>query len=52
LLEQWGESGRVTTLRTRSGLPLRVRFRETPAGLMTPSLQGEGRIVFRGEFAA
>src|SRR5215207_5921543 len=51
LLERWGETGGVTTLRTRSGLPLRVRFRETAPGVMTPSLSGEGRIVFRGELA-
>ena len=50
LLERWGESGPVTTIRTRSGLPLRVRFRGTGA-VVTPSLNGEGRIVFRGEFA-
>ena len=49
LLERWGESGSVTTLRTRSSLPLRVRFRETAPGVITPSLRGEGRIVFRGE---
>lgn len=51
LLERWGESGRVTTLRTRSGLPLTVRARETAPGRWTPSLSGEGRIVYRGELA-
>jgi len=49
LLAAWGESGRVTSLRTRSGLNLTVRFREGPSGLARPSLAGEGRIVFRGE---
>ncbi len=49
LLAAWGESGSSTALRTRSGLPLTVRFRETDGGVTTPSLGGEGRIVFRGE---
>jgi len=49
LLAAWGESGSVSTLRTRSGLPLTVRFRENDRGVVTPSLAGEGRIVFRGE---
>jgi diaminopimelate epimerase len=52
LLKVWGESGDVTTMRTRSGLPLRVRFRESAPGVVTPSLNGEGRIVFRGELAS
>lgn len=51
LLEQWGESASSTALRTRSGLPLRVRFRRTATGVATPSLSGEGRIVYRGELA-
>ena len=49
LLAAWGESGPVTSLRTRSGLDLTVRFRESRGGISTPSLAGEGRIVFRGE---
>jgi diaminopimelate epimerase len=49
LLASWGESGNATEIRTRSGLPLRIRFRETAPGVVTPSLAGEGRIVFRGE---
>jgi diaminopimelate epimerase len=49
LLAAWGESGPVTSLRTRSGLDLTVRFRERQGGMSTPSLAGEGRIVFRGE---
>jgi len=52
LLERWGESGSSTTLRTRSGLPLTVRFRESAPGSRTPSLSGEGRIVYRGELAS
>jgi diaminopimelate epimerase len=51
LLAAWGESGTSTSLRTRSGLTLTVRFRETDRGVVTPSLAGEGRIVFRGELA-
>lgn len=50
LLAEWSESGTSTEIRTRSGLPLRVTFRES-AGIVTPSLAGEGRIVFRGELA-
>ena len=49
LLARWGESGPATEIRTRSGLPLKIRFRETAPGVVTPSLAGEGRIVFRGE---
>ena len=49
LLAAWGESGPETSLRTRSGLNLTVRFREGRGELSTPSLAGEGRIVFRGE---
>jgi len=49
LLAAWGESGTVTSLRTRSGLNLTVRFSEGRDGLSTPSLAGEGRIVFRGQ---
>ena len=51
LLAAWGESGASTSLRTRAGLTLTVRFRENEHGVMTPSLAGEGRIVFRGELA-
>lgn len=50
LLAAWRESaGDGAVIRTRSGLPLRVRLRETSPGVFTPSLAGEGRIVFRGE---
>jgi diaminopimelate epimerase len=51
LLQAWSESGAAAELVTRSGLPLRVRFRETSQNVVTPSLSGEGRIVFRGELA-
>jgi len=54
LLTAWAETGGTdgpTQIRTRSGLPLRVRFREIKAGSIVPSLSGEGRIVYRGEFA-
>jgi diaminopimelate epimerase len=50
LLANWRQStGNGAVIRTRSGMPLRVRFRETSDGVFTPSLAGEGRIVFRGE---
>jgi diaminopimelate epimerase len=52
LLGEWGEAGSVTDIRTRSGRMLRVKFRETAPGIITPSLSGEGRIVFRGELAS
>jgi diaminopimelate epimerase len=51
LLEAWDASGESTVLRTRSGLPLRVSFRKDSKGVTTPSLAGEGRIVFRGVLA-
>jgi diaminopimelate epimerase len=51
LLAAWGETDGPTRIRTRSGLPLRIRFRESGRGVVTPSLSGEGRIVFRGELA-
>ena len=51
LLRSWGDSGDSATIWTRSGLPLRIRFRENAEGVLTPSLNGEGRIVFRGELA-
>lgn len=51
LLAAWGEARGQIEIRTRSGLPLRVRFREEIDGTTTPSLAGEGRIVFRGEIA-
>lgn len=48
LLQAWSESHDGTELLTRSGLPLHVRFRQS-GPTVTPSLAGEGRIVFRGE---
>ena len=51
MLEAWSESGNSTELMTKSGLRLKVRFRVSVEGVVTPSLAGEGRIVFRGEFA-
>jgi diaminopimelate epimerase len=49
LLKEWGLSGHTTRLVTRSGRELRVRLTLGAAGL-TPSLSGEGRLVFRGVF--
>ena len=52
MLALWGESEDDTTLATRSGRPVRVRLRREPiSGSIFPSLNGEGRIVFRGELA-
>lgn len=48
LLRAWGESGDSTSLETRSGQRLEVRFRDAD-GLWYPTLAGEGRIVFEGE---
>jgi diaminopimelate epimerase len=48
LLNQWNESGESTSLRTRSGLVLTVRLRRQ-GGSWSPTLAGEGRIVFTGE---
>lgn len=47
MLGAWGEAGGVTKLRTRSGRVLAITLRPGPDGL-TPSLSGEGRIVFEG----
>ncbi len=47
LLGAWGEAGGVTRLRTRSGRTLTVTLRPGVEGT-TPSLAGEGRIVFEG----
>jgi diaminopimelate epimerase len=48
LLAAWGLGAAETSLVTRSGRPLTVRF-ATREGATIPSLGGEGRIVFRGE---
>jgi diaminopimelate epimerase len=45
LLSTWGESGKETTLWTRSALPLTVTLRHQGDAWL-PSLRGEGRIVF------
>lgn len=51
LLRAWGlEGGAPVRLRTRSGLPLEVRF-EARDGAEVPALRGEGRVVYRGELA-
>ena len=47
MLSDWGESGKETTLWTRSSLPLTVSLRREK-GAWFPSLRGEGRIVFEG----
>jgi diaminopimelate epimerase len=52
LLAAWGESGAATSLWTRSRLPLHVTLRDGRNVGVTPSLGGEGRIVFRGDLPA
>ena len=47
MLADWGESGKETTLWTRSSLPLTVTLRREKNSWF-PSLRGEGRIVFEG----
>ena len=47
MLSDWGESGKETTLWTRSSLPLTVSLRREK-DVWFPSLRGEGRIVFEG----
>jgi len=51
LLSSWGESGKETTLWTRSALPLTVSLRREKDAWL-PSLRGEGRIVFEGTLKA
>jgi diaminopimelate epimerase len=48
LLEAWGLGGSQTAVETRSGRTLTVTMRER-GGVRSPSLRGEGRIVFAGE---
>lgn len=50
LLAAWGLAAGSVELRTRSGHPLLVSFRQTPHGVI-PSLQGEGRLVFEGHLS-
>jgi diaminopimelate epimerase len=47
LLRQWGLAESPVSILTRSGQLLIVRFREQ-GHISTPSLQGEGRLVFQG----
>ncbi|MDP9202690.1 MAG: diaminopimelate epimerase [Gemmatimonadota bacterium] len=47
LLSIWAESGKETTLWTRSGLPLTITLRREGDSWL-PSLRGEGRVVFEG----
>ena len=49
LVGAWACSGQGTALRTRSGRELRVRISGSGDSI-TPSLGGEGRLVFIGEF--
>lgn len=49
LLTAWGLARGPVRLRTRSGRELRVRL-SGPAGSQTPSLSGEAKLVFRGQF--
>ena len=51
LLTAWGESHTgETELETRSGRRLTVRLDRT-GGAWTPTLRGEGRLVFHGELS-
>jgi diaminopimelate epimerase len=49
LLNAWGEAGSQVDIRTRSGRVLKVRLTGTGAAAV-PSLSGEARIVYRGQF--
>ena len=49
LLTEWGLTSGPVALRTRSGKELRVRL-SGPADSRTPSLSGEARLVYRGQF--
>lgn len=49
LLTEWGLASGPVRLRTRSGRELRVRL-SGPADSSTPSLSGEARLVYRGQF--
>jgi diaminopimelate epimerase len=50
MLEAWGLGGSQTALETRSGRTLTVTLRER-GGVRSPSLRGEGRLVFVGRLA-
>jgi diaminopimelate epimerase len=47
LLRRWGLAESPISILTRSGQRLSVRFRDQN-GASTPSLQGEGRLVYQG----
>lgn len=49
LLTAWGLAAGPVRLLTRSGRELRVRL-SGPSGSQTPSLSGEARLVYRGQF--
>jgi diaminopimelate epimerase len=49
LLTQWGLASGPVRLRTRSGRELQVRL-SGPQQSQTPSLSGEARLVYRGQF--
>ena len=52
LLNVWGEASGSAEIETRSGKVLRVRLSSHPADhSWTPSLAGEGRVVFEGSLA-
>ena len=48
LLKSWGLSGHETTIETTSGRKVLVSIHEEK-GVSTPSLAGEGRLVFEGK---
>jgi diaminopimelate epimerase len=50
LLTHWGEASGPVELETRSGRVLRVRLKRANGG-WSPSLAGEGRIVYQGTLA-
>jgi diaminopimelate epimerase len=49
LLSDWGLAQGPVTLRTRSGRELGVRL-SGPSSSRTPSLSGEARLIYRGQF--
>ncbi|MBM4193256.1 MAG: diaminopimelate epimerase [Gemmatimonadetes bacterium] len=50
LLSSWGLASQPVTIRTSSGMPVRVGLSGSP-GALRPALRGEGRLVFHGELA-
>ena len=48
VLRAWNATGQETTIETTSGRPLLVSLHDS-GGVITPSLAGEGRLVFDGE---